>query len=110
MQRISLHDAQPGMTLMEDVTNAQQMLLLKKGAILTADNIKILKSWGVSRLKVEAPVAPDEDPALNSAASPFASIAEVTALKFAEVDDDPIMVEIRRVAVEIIAARLTNPL
>ena len=108
MQRILLHDALPGMILAEDVMNAQQMLLLKKGALLTAENIKILKSWGVSIIHVAVAPSADENPSRRADATPLESMEKATALKFAGVEDDPIMAEIRRVSVEIIAGRLAN--
>ena len=110
MQRISLHDAQPGMVLAADVVNAQQMLLLKKGAQLSDANIKILKSWGVTNLAVAQPQGAAQTSASPGAESCLENIVAAAAIKFADVDDDPVTAEIRRVAIGIIAARQTNPL
>jgi hypothetical protein len=53
MPRILLKEAQPGMSLAADALNAQQMLLLKKGVLLTEKNLRILKSWGVETISVQ---------------------------------------------------------
>ena len=56
MHRIRLNEAQADMILAADVANAQQMLLLKKGARLTPQHLRMLKSWGVDCLYVQVPV------------------------------------------------------
>ncbi len=50
---ISTDDLKSGMILAKSVRNLQGLLLLNAGARLTAKNIRILKSWGVSELFIE---------------------------------------------------------
>jgi len=103
MRRILLKDASAGMSLAADAVNAQQMLLLKKGAALTEKSLQMLKSWGVETVCIAQSETEDSEttgPADNSAA-----IQEELLKQFADTVENPIMAEICRVAAEIVNER-----
>lgn len=104
MPRILLKEAQAGMSLAADALNAQQMLLLKKGVLLTEKNLRILKSWGVETIAVE-----DSNPEDTEATSPPNDnndhVEQVILAQFADTIDNSIMAEICRVAAGIVYER-----
>jgi hypothetical protein len=104
MPRILLKEAQPGMSLAADALNAQQMLLLKKGVLLTEKSLSILKSWGVETIAVE-----DSNPENTEATSPPANnsddIEHAILSQFGDTTDNPIMAEICCVAAGIVHER-----
>jgi hypothetical protein len=104
MRRILLKEACAGMSLAADAVNAQQMLLLKKGAALTEKNLQMLKSWGVETVCIAQSETEDSetpDPSDNSSA-----IQEELLTQFADTIENPIMAEICRVAAEIVNERI----
>lgn len=104
MHRIRLNEAQADMILAADVANAQQMLLLKKGARLTPQHLRMLKSWGVDGLYVQVPV---EDKAVDpETGANTTELESETRMRFMDDAATPIAAEISRVAAEIIHARL----
>ena len=103
MRRIPMKDAQIGMILSTDVFNAQQMLLLKKGARLSDKNLRVLKSWGVETLPIQlpdhggdVPFSPPED---------RTDLVQELKSRFDESNQNPIADEICRVAAAIIFER-----
>jgi hypothetical protein len=104
MPRILLKEAQAGMYLAADALNAQQMLLLKKGVILTEKNLTILKSWGVETIAVE-----DSNPEYSEATCPpdndREDVEQSILAQFGATTDNPIMAEICRVAAGIVYER-----
>ena len=82
------------MILERPVKNHQGILLLEAGAKITKKNIRIFKSWGVDEINVKGEVAR----ATDSAGQPESQINESGEMqlkeKFADVLDDPVMVEI----------------
>ena len=105
MQEITVVDAQPDMVLAADVVHDHQRLLLRKGVALNDQNIKILNSWGVTRIKVNRDPHPDDGAAADDPALLIASIENRMRHKFGPTDGDEIRNEIRRVATRIIIAR-----
>jgi hypothetical protein len=105
MQRIPLVDAEPDMILATDVVNDQQMLLLKKGTALSAKNIKMLKSWGVSAIDIEAGPIAEPNIEISDRTTVLAEIEVRMLKKFEQLDDDEVMHEIRRVATDIVTER-----
>ena len=94
MIRVGIEDLKSGMILERSVKNHQGVLLLEAGAKITKKNIRIFKSWGVDEISVKGEVARGTD----SAGQPESQIAESDEMqlkeKFADVLDDPVMVEI----------------
>jgi hypothetical protein len=91
------------MILASDAVNAQQMLLLKKGVCLTAENLRMLKSWGVAHLYVESPGHDDEED--FRAPATIIDLEQEILSRLTVPDGNPIVSEICRVAAEIIHER-----
>ena len=105
MQEITLVDARSDMILAADVLHDHQTLLLRKGVALNDKNIKILKSWGITRIKVNSDPHPEDG---SRPADPIALIEAIEKRmhhKFGETDGNEIRKEIQRVATQIIIAR-----
>ena len=94
MIRVNILDLKPGMVLARAVQNQQGVLLLDAGTKITKKNIRIFKSWGVTDVTVKGEVSR----ATDSAGQPELPINESDEIqlkkKFADVLDDPVMVEI----------------
>ena len=104
MPRILLKEAQPGMSLAADALNAQQMLLLKKGVLLTEKNLRILKSWGVETIAVEQS-NPEDTKAPCPSDNNNDDVEQAILAQFADTIDNSIMAEICRVAAGIVHER-----
>lgn len=48
-------ELKPGMRLDQDIYNREKVLLLAKGAVLTEENIKILRRLGYIRVSIQKP-------------------------------------------------------
>jgi hypothetical protein len=98
MIHVGVEDLKPGMILELPVKNSQGVLLLEAGARITKKNIRIFKSWGVTGVTIKGKVAPANDSAGPSASRIRESDEIQLKEKFAEVMDDPVMVEIYKAA------------
>ncbi len=105
MREITVVDARSDMVLAADVVHDHQRLLLRKGVALNDQNIKILKSWGVTRIKVHTDPNLEDGAATPDPALLMESIETRMRHKFGPIDGDEIRNEIRRVATRIIIAR-----
>ncbi|MEJ2286632.1 MAG: hypothetical protein P8X85_23915 [Desulfobacterales bacterium] len=95
---IGIDDLKPGMILELPVKNSQGVLLLEAGARITKKNIRIFKSWGVTGVTIKGKVAPATDSA-GPAASGLKAFDQIQLKeKFADVMDDPVMVEVYKAA------------
>lgn len=54
MPRVKLDNLKEGMIVSSNVMNMDDMLLLPAGAELSARSIKLLRTWGIAELEVEA--------------------------------------------------------
>jgi hypothetical protein len=94
MIRVGIEELKPGMILERRVKNHQGILLLEAGAKITKKNIRIFKSWGVDEITVKGEVTHVDD----TPGKPESRINESDEMqlkkKFADVLDDPVMVEI----------------
>lgn len=54
MPKVKIDALREGMVVAADVRNLDDMLLLPAGASLTARHLKVLRSWGVGEVVVEA--------------------------------------------------------
>ena len=104
MRRILLKEAETGMSLAADVVNSQQMLLLKKGVLLTDNNLRMLKSWGVETVSVEHTNIEDTEATILTENNSD-DIEQAIMAQFADTVEDPIMAEICHVAVGIVYER-----
>jgi hypothetical protein len=103
MRCILLREAQVGMTLAADTINAQHMLLLKKDAVLTEKNLRMLKSWGVETVHIVHAEGPKQAAAGmdDMGGNPEAAFAS----RFGSTTENPIMAEICRIASGIVNER-----
>ena len=108
MIRVGIEDLKPGMILERPVNNHQGVLLLEAGAKVTKKNIRIFKSWGVTEVSVKGEMSR----ATDSAGQPELHINESDEMqlkkKFADVLDDPVMVEIFNAASRQLNKELEN--
>ena len=103
MRRIPLGDARPGLVLGADALNAQQMLLLKKGASLTAKSLHTLKSWGVEAVWVAQPEA--DDGCAPGPAADHRDLEQALAARFGDTLENPVMAAICEAALRIVSER-----
>ena len=106
MINVPVSKAQAGMTLAKDAVNAQQMLLLKKGSVLSEKSLRMLKSWGVEVICIQASDA--DDPDSNRSPSAHTDIADEMAVRFGDTIENPVMAEICKAAIEIVHQRTQN--
>ena len=95
---VDIEGLKPGMILEHAVKNHQGVLLLEAGARVTKKNIRIFKSWGVDKITVKGKVSRADGSAGQSAPRTNASDDIQLKEKFADVLDDPVMVEIYKAA------------
>jgi hypothetical protein len=106
MHLIDLDKTKPGMTLAKSVSTLQDRLLLKADVRLTAKNIHILKSWGISEIWIVEPAGENTAAGMNPENELRASIDEALRKKFSETVADPLMAEILRIAGNLLEKRL----
>ena len=98
MIRVGIEDLKSGMILERPVKNHQGVLLLEAGAKITKKNIRIFKSWGVDEINVKG----EATRAGDTPGQPESQIAEPDEMqlkeKFADVLNNPVMVEIYKAA------------
>jgi len=103
-------ELKPGMALAKSVYDFHDVLLLKAGIELSSQNIRLLKSWGISEVWISGQGVP---PAANKHAAPQEKRIQETVTrylqaKFEGVLDDPIMVTIMQAASQLITERYIN--
>jgi len=102
---LNLREVKPGMVLAEPVENHQGMLLLNRGTELSIKNARILKSWGVIKVYVEG----ENNEGIRNADEHERKVRETIERglkeKFVGVLEDPVMVEIMRVAIRRLEKR-----
>jgi hypothetical protein len=99
----------PDMILADDVFNFQGMLLMKANSILTEKNIKMLKSWGVTSVKIDGQERQNRQEKKESPVELKFIIEEEMKEKFSKSLDNPVMEEILAAATEIkIQKRMQN--
>jgi hypothetical protein len=105
MITLSLGRLKQGMVLAEPVHNFQGVLLLDAGAELTDKNIQILKSWGVTKISVEGESKREKNGDAERGNEVRTDIEKELNKKFSDVLSDPVMMEIMRVAANVLEAR-----
>ncbi len=102
---LNLREVKPGMVLAEPVENHQGMLLLNRGTELSSKNVRVLKSWGVIKVYVEG----EDNEGIKNANEHERKVREAIERglkeRFIEVLEDPVMVEIMRVAIRRLEKR-----
>ena len=105
MITLSLGRLKQGMVLAEPVHNFQGVLLLDAGARLTDKSIQILKSWGVTKISVEGENKKKKAGDGEHGDEIRLAVEKQLKKKFSHVLDDPVMMEIMRVAAKMLEAR-----
>ena len=93
------------MTLAKPVYNHQELLLLEAGVKIKEKNIRMFKSWGVSAVWVKGDASDDTIGEMGSEDQAREVIEMKLQKKFADVLDDPIMLEIMRAASSVLSKR-----
>ena len=98
MISLTVDELKPGMILAKPVYNHQELLLLDAGVKLTERNIRIFKSWGVAAVwvKGDPPDTRSENAGVETDTGKFIELE--LRQKFADVLDDPVMLEIMKAA------------
>ena len=97
---LHIHDIKEGMVLAGDITNRHGNVLLKQGRTLSAKDILILKTWGITEIDVAGVDRDKVDQREMESLSPevLEKIEGELAGLFPEVADNLIMQELYRVA------------
>ncbi len=108
MTRVDIDEIKSGMILAHPVRNNQGILLLDAGARITKKNIRIFKSWGVTDVIVKRGATRDNG--TGDTQQPPITVSNQTTLreKFADVLDDPVMVEIFKAASRLLNTDMKN--
>lgn len=108
MREVTTQELAPGMRVGKSVRASRGVLLLKEGVELTDQNIWVLKSWGVPSVWVEGAEASPEHPPDQAHAAEQGALEERVRGRFQGAMDHPVMEEIMRVALLILARREHN--
>lgn len=101
----SLNDLSPGMILSEDIHNFQGLLLLKKNTRLSDKNIHMLKSWGISSVRIVGKGTEKYNKNTKSENELKVSVLNEMKKKFSGLLEDPVMEEIMNTATELIVQK-----
>jgi hypothetical protein len=105
--QVNLEDLVPGGVLAEPVYNQQGVLLLDAKSKINANHIRVFKSWGIETVSLKGRSVSgrlDGDASAQSAAQE--KLTADMSRQFADVLDDPLMVEIMESALRL---RLKKP-
>ena len=99
MGLLHIHDIKEGMVVAGDVTNRHGTILLKAGSALSAKEILILKTWGITEIDIEGVDRDKVEQGEMESLSPedLERIEGELAQLFPEVADNPIMQELYRI-------------
>lgn len=100
MGLLDINDIGTGMELAEDVTNFNETILLKAGAIITEKHLMALRAWGITEVTIKGVDKSNlDEPALSAVdAETNARIDEELAYIFQKNNmGDPVIAEICRV-------------
>jgi hypothetical protein len=106
MRTLSLGKLKPGMTLAEPAHNFQGVLLLDAGSELSEKDIRVLKTWGVTKVCVEGKSEDKRKGDAGAQNEARLAIEKELNEKFSGVPKNPVMVEIMRVAGKLLEKRL----
>jgi len=102
----AVDDLEPGMILAKPVYNHQELLLLETGVKIKEKNIRMFKSWGVSKVWVRGESPDDADGHREFEDQAREAMEMKLKEKFADVLDDPIMLEIMRAASRVLSKHI----
>jgi hypothetical protein len=105
----NLAELKPGMVLAKSVFDFHDVLLLKAGTELSAQNLRLLRAWGITKVWITGEGTPP--PAKRDARREKRiqeTVTKYLQAKFEGVLDDPIMVAIMQAASQLITERYLN--
>ena len=108
MIRLAVDELKPAMILAKPVYNHQELLLLDAGVKLSEKNIRIFKSWGVAAVWVKGDDADTENENAGVETKTAKFIELELKRKFADVLDDPVMLEIMKAAGSVLSKSLNK--
>lgn len=103
MIRLPLDNVTPGMVLAEPVSNREGTLLLNAGVHATESSIRMLKSWGICSICVNAESASNVPEASSKAEAVRKAVSQTVDDRFTEMPDHPVVEEIKRVSILILS-------
>ena len=103
-----LTQVKPGMVLSEDVQNFQGLLLLKAQTVLTDNNLKVLKSWGVTSVEIDGDMDENRQKISELPSDDKPDIESEMKERFINCLDHPIMEEVMKVALKIKIEKMKN--
>ena len=98
MASLDLKELRPGLIVAKQVKDLHGVLLIQEGTVLTEKNVLLLKSWGVDRVWVQEDPHEEKSTEKNAAGEMAEIVEREVNQKFLDVLDEPVMVEIMRVA------------
>ena len=104
----AVDEIKPGMILAKSVYNLQDLLLLEAGAKITEKNIRMVKSWGVTAVWVKGDSSDDNSKDMGSDAESREELEIELKEKFADVLDNPVMLEIMRATSNVLSKHLND--
>jgi hypothetical protein len=107
--QLKIDALKPGMVLARSVYNQQDLLLLERGTALTKKRIWMLKIWGIDQISVKGRGPKDDATDYEAEFETLENIQRELQAKFADVSDDPVMLEIMRAAGRQLQKNLTDP-
>jgi hypothetical protein len=105
MDILDVNEIKPGMILAKPVYNHQESLLLDSGTKMTEKKIRMFKSWGIAAVWVKGDSADNDPKEIRPDAEGREAIELELKEKFAEVLDNPVMLEIMRAAGSVLSQR-----
>jgi hypothetical protein len=109
MIRLKTDKLKPGMILARSVYNQQDLLLLEKDSSLTKKRIWMLKTWGIDQVSIKGEPKEDNRTDFEAELETKETIEKELKAKFADVIDNPVMVEIMKAAGRQLQKNLSDP-
>ena len=106
--RLKIDELKPGMILARPVHNQQDLLLLESDSPLTRKRIWMLKTWGINQVSVKGKSEDDGETVFETESETREAIERELKAKFADVINDPVMIEIMKAAGRQLQKRLSD--
>jgi len=108
MINLNVEELRAEMILAKPVYNHQDLLLLEAGAKITEKNIRMFKSWGVTAVWIKGDSSDDNSKDMRSDAESREVFEIELRERFADVLDNPVMLEIMRATRNVLSKHLNE--
>lgn len=108
MINLNVEELRAEMILAKPVYNHQDLLLLEAGAKITEKNIRMFKSWGVTAVWIKGDSSDDNSKGMRSDAESREVFEIELRERFADVLDNPVMLEIMRAARNVLSKHINE--